>query len=588
MSTAVGMKGSDVYTVDGVGNHLVALSALLVRGVNADTVKHLVEKVLSESSTKTLEDLMVLAFQNRMPRGGKGERDIFRILYSLFLNNEKTQMLALELLDLVPEYGYWKDIFTLCSMFDSSPCEARINDIVKRQFYSDEQAVKLYYEALDNKDDAIPLSKPKVSLLAKWLPREGHPLAIKMAGLLVPGTMLYATRMKHYRKKIASVNKYLDTVEIKMCAGAWATIEPSVVPGRASKKYAKAFLNEKLGRNWVLRKPDEPDRMVCREHFIEYNSMTASGEVTAKGADTVFPHEIVKKAVSLGPRCRECTLEYQCKCKESLPERNQLLGVWKAMVDATKAGGGLGRSLAMCDFSGSMACSGVNKDIPYWVSMAIGLLISEVTADEFKDAFLTFDSTPTIHKLPSGDLFDRLFSFIGPDLRIAQGLSTDFQKAMDLILQQCKSKRVKPGQEPENLIVLTDMAFDKACGSSEVSQYTDNSYRHVVKTEGWQTHVEMIRQSFKRAGEDMWGDGQGLKMPTLVIWNLASTCQDFHAKSDTEGVVMLSGWSPSLFKVLQAKGVMEMTPELGLRAQLDDPLYDQVRQRCKGFFLKNT
>jgi hypothetical protein len=154
---------------------------------------------------------------------------------------------------------------------------------------------------------------------------------------------------------------------------------------------------------------------------------------------------------------------------------------------------------------------------------------------------------------------------------------------MDLVLAQCKAKRVKPGQEPENLIVLTDMAWDQACGSDQQSYYTGNSYRNVVKTDGWQTHVEMIREAFKRAGEDMWGEGQGLKMPTIVIWNIAATCQDFHATANTPGVVMLSGWSPSLFKVLQTKGVVNMTPADALRIQLEDKRYDLVRERCREF-----
>jgi hypothetical protein len=166
---------------------------------------------------------------------------------------------------------------------------------------------------------------------------------------------------------------------------------------------------------------------------------------------------------------------------------------------------------------------------------------------------------------------------------MSQGTSTDFQKAMDLVLTQCKAKRVKPGQEPENLIVLTDMAWDQACGSAEQSFYTGNKYRNVVKTDGWQSHVEMIREAFKRAGEDMWGEGQGLKMPTIVIWNIAATCQDFHATATTPGVVMLSGWSPSLFKVLQSKGVVEMTPVKALKIQLDDTRYDLVRQRFRAF-----
>jgi hypothetical protein len=319
--------------------------------------------------------------------------------------------------------------------------------------------------------------------------------------------------------------------------------------------------------------------------------------VKAKGADTLFPHEVVKKAMKLLATERQQTAKWhhegdtedECDQDETPgeAERDHLRGVWNAMVEKAKEGGGLGRSLAMCDFSGSMQSSSTNGDTPYWVSMALGLLISEVTTEEFKNTFLTFDSTPQMHTLPeTADLLEKLKSF-DPN-SMSQGTSTDFQKAMDLVLAQCKAKRVKPGQEPENLIVLTDMAWDQACGSSEHNYYTGNSYRNVVKTGPWQTHVEMIREAFKRAGEDMWGEGQGLKMPTIVIWNIAATCEDFHATATTPGVVMLSGWSPSLFKVLQTKGVVEMTPEEALRIQLHDERYDLVRQKVRAYYAANA
>jgi hypothetical protein len=95
----------------------------------------------------------------------------------------------------------------------------------------------------------------------------------------------------------------------------------------------------------------------------------------------------------------------------------------------------------------------------------------------------------------------------------------------------------------------------------------------------------MSREAFKRAGEDMWGEGQGLKMPRLVIWNIASTSVDFHAQAYPEGVVMLSGWSPSLFKSLQAgEEIKASTPLEMLRLQLDDERYNPVREGVRKFF----
>ena len=75
MSTTLGTKGSDVYTSTGVGDTMVALSALLVRGANPSCLAKAVIDAISDK--KSLEDIMVLLFQTRDIRGGKGEREIF-------------------------------------------------------------------------------------------------------------------------------------------------------------------------------------------------------------------------------------------------------------------------------------------------------------------------------------------------------------------------------------------------------------------------------------------------------------------------------------------------------------------------------
>ena len=72
--TTVGQKGSDVYTMKGLDNPLVALSALLTRGVTAETVSPLVQEIIEvkgrAAREQVIEDLCVLAFQTRDIRGG--------------------------------------------------------------------------------------------------------------------------------------------------------------------------------------------------------------------------------------------------------------------------------------------------------------------------------------------------------------------------------------------------------------------------------------------------------------------------------------------------------------------------------------
>jgi len=226
-----------------------ALSNSLVRGVSEATISQLVSEVLKNQSPNTLEELFVVLFETRDIRG-KGIRDASMAMWSALLSNESTRALALDLLDLVPIYGCWQDMFKM-----PSQAWPRVLDIVVSQIYKDEMALS---------------QGGKVSLLAKWMPREGKPMATYCAGKLVPGRMFLGARMKLYRQRISRLNKYLNTVEINMCANDWSTIEPANVPYNAIRKYRKAFLNERTNVP-NLRYPDSEARMACRQRFQDYS-----------------------------------------------------------------------------------------------------------------------------------------------------------------------------------------------------------------------------------------------------------------------------------------------------------------------------
>lgn len=546
----VGIKGSDVYET--TGDARVDLSVMLVRGLTAEKIQVGVEAVLAMPSKEALEDLCILLFQTRNIRGGKGERALaYDMLAAL---NKKQHALSLALLPLFSYYGCWKDLFVLGQ---NVVFKETVLDLTVKQFASDNLAIKT--------------EGGKVSLLAKWAPREksfNGLLAKWLANRLFPNLAILSERLKAYRKMVSALNKHIDTVEVKMCDRHFADIEPSHVPGRALQKYRKAFLNEastfKDGHHDKFARgvrSAEYDRIEGAKHFSEHFTAGAKGDIILKGADTVYPHEVVEAVYH--------------SHNNSEAEKNLRLGQWLALIKKAQEGGALKNCLAMCDFSGSM------DGLPKMVSLALGMLIAEISGS---NKILTFDSEPKWHTFnPADDLYAKVAS-IG---NIGHGLSTDFQKAMDLVLQDIKERRCKPEDVVKELIVFTDMGWDQACSSSEQSPWTGNSYRHNVKTETWslppsetsltrwQTHIQMIRENFKRAGEDMWG--VPFVPPRIVIWNLRAAYDDFHACADEEGVVMLSGWSPALFKVLQEKGVEVLTPYAALRLQLDDPMYQPVR-----------
>jgi hypothetical protein len=427
-------------------------------------------------------------------------------------------------------------------------------------------------------DSSDASGSTSISLAAKWAPREGksgHAMARSLAAMLFAEKPDGFARMAAYRRLVSRLNRRLATVETFMSSGHWADIVPAHVPGRAGTLYSRAFLNlpvkKEEGRPDARRHPGDEDREACRTHFKEHYARARAGEAKVHGADTVFPHEVIKRLA------RDVSM--------SDSERDHLIALWDSMVEKARGDSGLRRAIFMSDFSGSMQM-GAAGDTPYWVSMALGILGAQVSTGAFANHLMTFDSTPMWHRFPEGgNVSERLASLLS-NPGIGQGLSTDFQAAMDLVLGTLKANRVRPGEEPENIIVLTDMGWDQACGSAGSGVYTGAHYRHVVKSSEWQTHIEMIRESFRRAGEDMWGVGQGWVPPRIVVWNLAATygASNHHATAETPGVIMLSGWSPSLFEVLQREGPREVTPLEMLREELEHPRYDRVRAAVDAAF----
>lgn len=538
--TKAGANGSDVYTEAGVGDKRVALYQMLVRNLAADYIdKQLAEAFATVTDPAVLKDYAVMAFQTRDVRGGKGERDVF---YHMLLSLIKNKPEALKpLLALIPEYGGWMDCWKVWELAEGHPhketIRTAITDLVKATYGADLLKVET--------------GAPNVSLLGKWLPREGskhHAVALELANALHPEPAEQDDRWRAYRKGCSKLNAHLKTTEIAMCEGKWASIAPGSVPGRLLAKNRKAFLNEIVQRRGrprkpamggVLRHPDSADRMECREHFLELTKKALSGEVTMKGADTVYPHELATK--------------YLHGARTTADEDAMIEAQWKAIREATAAAGGLGRVVAMSDFSGSMSGT------PMEVSMALGVLISEITHPAFRDYLLGFDSRPSwISFVGKSSLKEK----VTHAQHYAQGTSTNFQAACDLILKRLVEHKVPAEEAPTDLIVLTDMGFDAACGSP--------SYGAVKKqVPGWETHIQMIRGSFSAAG---------YVAPRIVLWNLRAAYKDFHAKSDEEGVVVLSGWSPSQLRSLTAAGVQVKTPYEGLREILDAPRYDKVRE----------
>jgi hypothetical protein len=557
-----GVNGSLAYTEKGAGQ-LVAFFTSLVRGLDETYIKKAVDSIIKDASNSyaALEDLLVMAFQARDIRGGKGEKQIFYYLLAHLLEKmkvaDKSAVIG-KVLGLISEYGYFNDYWRL---IDASP-ESR------------EAVFEVILEQI-KKDEGDMAAGKSISLLAKWFPREGS----KFGKHFNAFCRKLKCSKKDLRKRISVLNKYLKTVEINMCGGTWADIKPDAVPGRNMFLHKKAFLNENTEKrikkliaaakasttndedrhlNYYterlrrarlmvemhdklkIRFPDREDRMKCRQQFIEFFEKVVKGEAKIKGGDVLMPHEIVKGIIN----------NMNGRDFEKDPEMQSLEGQWKAVSEKM---GSFDKLICLADFSGSM------EGLPMLVSMALGIIISEKTAPAFRNRLITFHDNPSWIEMQETD---RIWDKIRTCQKAPWGGSTNFESAYKLVLNRLVEQRVEPGAEPDDLVVLTDMGWDGASGR-------------------YPFHIDNIKDQFKKAGEGLWGEGKGWKVPRIVIWNLRSEFKQYQATETTQGVVMISGWHPSILKRLQ-EGVKITTPWDGMRWILDAERYLPVRKAFRG------
>jgi hypothetical protein len=547
-----GVKGSDCYLT--TGKEVLDLSIMANRGLEPSYITEKVQAIIASKNMKDLEDLVVLAFHIRDVRGGKGERDIF---YHLLPTLPRT--LGKATLALVPEYGCWSDLVKKEDVFVNF--KDSILDIVQKQWRKDWALYETYIAALalwkSGGETGSAPNKPSISLLAGHLPRQDKATSTEMVSAFayaITGSV-GKKGLTIYRKRCSVLTPFCRPTESRLCAKNFEDLVPSEMPGRALQKYTKALLNKPVPGEHGRKVPStDPDRIALAERFAEHFARAARGEAKVKGADTVFPHELVKKV----------WLHHKGASILSVDELNAIEAQWNSIVAPFKASGRLGRMVAMSDLSSSM-----EADHAFVVSLALGLIIAECNTGHFRDSLFTFHTDPTFHRFTTRDLVSR----VAECMALPWGGSTDFQKCYNLMLDQMTQARVLEGEEPTDLVCLTDMGFDSA---------VPQDYGYAGRAGGeHETHFQILQKAWVSRARTM---AQNWRCPRLVCWNLRAQYKDFQATAREEGVVMISGWSPSMLKALITSGFDAFTPAAMLRAILDAPRYDAIRKAIAPLF----
>ena len=183
-------------------------------------------------------------------------------------------------------FGCWKDIKYLCYFLRSRSQNHPLIDvaisIMNKQLYRDWTVVKMCSHGSHDFRNVL-------SFVAKWVPRENtkfewifEKMAIQWAEMVTPfyfknKFLTYAQNdallkkcKTNYRIVCSSLNRLLDTTEIKQCSGEWNHIVPSNIPKQTMVRQKNALLN--INKNMENRSKTSyvKDRRNCSNNIKEY------------------------------------------------------------------------------------------------------------------------------------------------------------------------------------------------------------------------------------------------------------------------------------------------------------------------------
>lgn len=462
---------------------------------------------------------------------GKGEYALtYMMIYTWYSFYPKLAMFALRcLVDMGEDhpYGSWKDIKKFCEY-----CKQNGADVSHPLI---QYAVQITNAQL-KKDEKTMSENNAISLVSKWVPREKtdygwlyNELATQYykytdTALTEQAKQKALLKCKtHYRKLVSSLNRYIDTVQIKQCGKQWASIDFEKVTSITIHKNTRAFLNKT--KRGTVRYSDDDDRIACAEHFNAHIQKAVSGEKEIKGK-RIGMADFTKRAL-------EC-------CNQA--EIDVLNSQWRDNASQT---GALGKMIAMVDVSGSM------KGDPMDVAIALGIRIAEKSV--LGKRVMTFSAIPTWVNL---EPYPDFVSQVNVVKRADWGTNTNFRAALDMILEAIVKNKMAPEEvEDMVLVILSDMQMDTGDKSNKKTLY------------------RYMETAYAEAG--MKAHGRPYHPPHILFWNLRGT-SGFPTLSSQPNTSMMSGFSPSLLNMFCEKGMSSLqsyTPLSLLQEALEKERY---------------
>ncbi|CAL5054082.1 unnamed protein product [Urochloa decumbens] len=298
----------------------------------------------------------------------------------------------------------------------------------------------------------------------------------------------------------------------------------ALTPLRAALKLPEVFISDRAWGHVVYTRVASVAMQNYRELFAEHDGQrfekyledVKAGKASI-AAGALLPHQIIESIDSDG------VADLQ----------------WERMVSDLRALGKLSNCIAICDVSGSMYGE------PIEVSVALGLLVSELSDEPWHHRLITFSERPELHQI-TGETLREKTNFIR---RMQWNMNTNFQAVFDKLLDVAVAGNLPPERMVKRVIVFSDMEFDQA------------------SLNPWETDYEAITRKFTEAG-------YGAAIPEIVFWNLRDS-KSVPVTSGEKGVALVSGFSKNLLKLfLDSDGIM--TPRAVMEKAISGREYEEL------------
>ena len=417
---------------------------------------------------------MKMLFYIRDVRGGQGERRFFRVVIHWMADHIEYRDSIAKNIRNIAEYGRWDDLYSLCD----TPLEDAMFSFMKEQF------------ALD-----VQCKTP--SLLGKWMKSE-NASSIETHRLAEKTRRYFGLTHREYRKALSVLRSRINVLEVLMSANRWDEIEFDKIPSRAGIIYKNAF-----ARRDIIK--------------AKYEAF-AKDENTKVNAATLYPYEVVEKAINLMGSCNYWSRGNNVRLDNT--DRLMINKYWDGLTDYFN--GAKLNALCMIDTSGSMQGTPIN------VATSLGLYCAERNKGPWHNHYISFSSRPQLIETSGVDFCDKVDRIVKTNLCE----NTNIEAAFDMVLNTAMRNHLSQNDLPEYMIVISDMEFDQATGNS---RYYHNGNMTVANAE---TVMETIERKFNAAG---------YHMPKLIYWNVDARQANIPMIGNGY-VSYVSGFSPSIFK----------------------------------------